>query len=102
MTRKTITATRVTEAVTLTEHHTGPLLDAAAWARLTAPLQHYQVPVILTPAERAADDSYRDHLRARVHLDRADVRDWHAQARQAVFGPLDDWLGRTRLPDMMA
>lgn len=98
--RKTLTATRVTEEVTITEHAPGPLLPAAEWARLTAPLEHYRVPVVLTPAERAEDDAYRDALRAAAAADRDDVRQWHAQACVAVFGPLDDWLHHAPLPAM--
>ena len=94
------TTTTVTERVTI---DTGGLPDLAqAWAKLTAPLEHYQVPMIITPAMRAADDDYRDHLRARVHLDRADVRDWHAAAREATFGPCTDPLMQEALRPLPA
>ena len=95
------TTTTVTERVTI-EPAPGPLLPEAR-ARLAAPLPYPSPPVIFTPAMRAADDDYRDHLRARALTDRADVREWHAQARVAVFGPCRDPLLRqaATLPAML-
>lgn len=120
--KRTITAKRetVTEEVTLTEEAAAEkrepmcVCDAyggcpqgcpqcavcwgdaeAAWARLTAPLVHYEFPV-WPQSWWAASDAYRDQLAA----------DWgpdgvaafgdaaEAVAREAVFGPCRDPLLR--------
>jgi hypothetical protein len=89
-TTETITE-RVTERITV-EDTTPP---GGEWARLTAPLDTAP-PVILTPAMRAADGSYRDRLRAGRAADRAMLSTWHAEALERTLGPLDAWLATGR------
>ena len=92
------TPTTVTERVTI--EPAGLPSMAQAWAALTAPLDHYQVPVIITDAERAASDVYIDQMRELATADRALLNHWCADAQQATFGPLDDWLHHAPLPQM--
>ena len=57
------------------------------WAALTAPLEHYQVPVVFTPVMRAAADEWQDELRGQAAEDRAMADEWEAGACQRTYGP---------------
>ena len=74
---------------------------AEARARLAAPLPYPSPPVILTPAMRCEWDELTDAQRAGRATDQGLLDEWHAQAWQATFGPLDDWLHHAPLPAMM-
>ena len=88
------TTTTITERVTI--EPAGLPSMAQAWAALTAPLEHYEFPVVITGAERAASDAYIDQLRAADFGDLLD--EWHGKAILATFGPLDNWLHRFTPP----
>ena len=75
---------------------------AEARARLAAPLPYPSPPVILTPAMRAAASEWQDEYRGQAAEDQATVDAWFADAREATFGPLDDWLHHAPPPAMIA
>ena len=86
------TTTTITERLTVEPGTPGPLLPAQEWARLTAPLEHYQVPVIVTPAARAEWAQLTGDLRAGRETDRDLLDEWHGKALLAALRPLDDWM----------